>query len=81
MQLPATHPALHSDVPVEPQLVAHAFVEPAQHAKPLSQPLTQSSSRPLQISGGGAQAPHMHVALHAREPVELQLVVQLPIDD
>src|SRR5207245_10004189 len=63
-QAPSVQAAEHARVPVEPQVVVQADVVPAQHANTLSQPMTQSSSRPLQISAGGVQAPHAQAALH-----------------
>jgi len=42
---------------------------------------SQSSSTPfVQFSGGIVQLPQPHVPLHARVPVEPQLVVQLPVE-
>jgi len=39
-----------------------------QQAKPLSQPATQSSSRPLQLSAGGTHESHSHRSLHRFVP-------------
>jgi hypothetical protein len=41
---------------------------------------SQSSSAPLQLSAGGVHVSHVHIELHVREPVEPQLVVQLPVE-
>src|SRR5688500_15732513 len=78
VQTPAqAQPPVHDSVPVVPQLVVQDRVVPAQQANPLSQPETQSSSRPLQVSAGATQDPRTQAALQVREPVEPQLVVQL----
>jgi hypothetical protein len=63
--------------PVEPQMVVQGSVVSRQHSKPSSHVPSQSSSRPLQVSGGVLQ-----VTLQAQEtpqirvPVEPQVVVQ-----
>jgi len=55
-QVPHVQLAPQDRAPVEPQLVVQICVVPAQQVKPLSQPSTQSSSSPLQISPGGEHA-------------------------
>ena len=52
------HEPLQLRVPVEPQVVSHDPVEPAQHADVSSQIVSQSSSVPLHTSTGGVQVPH-----------------------
>jgi hypothetical protein len=72
-------PVVQVPKPVDPQVVVQDVATPAQQANPLSQPLTQSSSRPLHVSAGGVQAepPGMpQVAVQVPEPVEPQVVVQ-----
>jgi hypothetical protein len=77
-QVPHAHELEHTREPVEPQAVVHDPVEPRQHAKPSSHALLQSSSMPLQASGGGEQTPQLHTALHTRAPVVPQLVMHEP---
>jgi hypothetical protein len=66
-------------VPVEPQVVVHEPVVPAQQANPSSQLALQSSSIPLQISAGGEQALQPQALVQVRLPVVPQLVVQDPL--
>jgi hypothetical protein len=69
---------VHVPLPVVPQVVAQDTVAPRMQANPLSTTVSQSSSSPLHVSAGGAHVPHAHEALHVREPVEPQVVVQGP---
>jgi hypothetical protein len=62
-------------VPHQPQLCVS--VAPRQQAQPLSQPETQSSSAPLQVSAGGTHAPQVQLGEQVCVPVELHEVVQL----
>jgi hypothetical protein len=78
-QLPHAQLPEQVRVPVEPQVVIHDPVAPAQHAKPSSQVALQSSSIPLQISAGGEQALQPQEPLHVRVPVVPQLVVHDPL--
>jgi hypothetical protein len=78
VQLPQVHEPLHVREPVLPQLEVQLPAEPCAHMKPLSIATSQSSSRPLQVSAGGVQTPHVHDALQVREPDVPQLDVQLP---
>jgi hypothetical protein len=48
------HDVVQVPVPIVPHDVVHATLAPRTQAKPLSGPLTQSSSTPLQTSAGGA---------------------------
>jgi hypothetical protein len=75
-QEPYMQLALQLRVPVEPQLVVQAPIVPGVHSLDSSTRPSQSSSMPLQPSAGGVQAPNVQLALHVREPVEPQLVVQ-----
>jgi hypothetical protein len=74
------HVGLHVREPVVPQLVMHEPVDPAQHVKISSHIMSQSSSRPLHVSVGGVQVPHVHIDVQVREPVVMQPVAQLPVD-
>lgn len=68
--------------PCEPHVVVHETAAPWQHAKPLSQPLTQSSSLPLHVSAGGVQSPGAgieHCAVQMPVPVDAHAVVQLTV--
>jgi hypothetical protein len=71
---------LHVRLPVVPQPVVQLPLEPPTHAKPSSGVPSQSSSEPLQVSGGGLHAPQAQLDEHAREPVVPQLDVQLPVE-
>jgi hypothetical protein len=66
---------LHVPVPVEPQLVLQGVGCPLQQAYPLSQTVSQSSSAPLQVSGGGAQVPQAHEAVQVAVPLVPQELV------
>ena len=76
VQVPQEHDDEHTLLPVEPHEVVHEPVSFLQQSKPLSQLPSQSSSTPLQVSGGGMQALHMHVDVQLRRPAEPQEVVQ-----
>jgi hypothetical protein len=78
MHAPHAHPALQRREPVDPQLVVQGPVRPAQHAKPSSHAVLQSSSTPLQISGGGAHTLNAHDEPQVRDPIVPQLVMQPP---
>ena len=69
--------ALQVREPVEPQVVVQVPVEDWTQVKPLSGPLRQSSSAPLQNSAGGVQADSQWQSTQAWEPVESQVVVQV----
>jgi len=60
VHVPHVQPAWQVRVPGTPSTV-QLPVLPWQHAKPSSHVPSQSSSTPLQVSAGGAQAPHTHV--------------------
>jgi hypothetical protein len=62
-------------IPGVPQAVVQGVGTPAQQPKPLSQPDTQSSSMPLQVSAGGTQAPGAQPAEQVRVPEEEHEVV------
>jgi hypothetical protein len=64
-----------------PRVLAAAQVSLGSKAssKPSSVAPSQSSSWPLQISGGAMQLPQVHEAVQVLVPVEPQLVVQLPV--
>jgi len=79
LQLPHAHPDEHVLEPVEPQVVVHELVVPAQQPKPSSQVALQSSSTPLQISAGGEQALQPQAPEQVRDPVVPQLVVHEPL--
>jgi hypothetical protein len=71
--------AVHAPLPVEPQVVVQATVEPGTQAESSSVNPSQSSSRPLQPSAGGVQAAgagRVQLAVQVPVPVEPQLVVQ-----
>jgi hypothetical protein len=70
-------PVLQLRVPVVPQLVVQLVLVPGEHSTVSSMRPSQSSSTPLQPSGGGTHAPSVHVASQVRLPVEPQLVMQL----
>jgi len=72
------HAPLHVREPVEPQLVVHDSLEPAQQANVSSQDVSQSSSIPLQASMGGTHAPQSQAGVHVRTPAVPQALVQLP---
>jgi hypothetical protein len=55
--------------PVVPQVVEHAPVAPNTHSKPSSGAPSQSSSSPLHVSDGPAQAPQVQPVPHVRAPV------------
>jgi len=76
LHVPYVHNAPHVCEPVEPQLVVHEPIAPGVHSADSSIEPSQSSSTPLHPSGGGAQLPSVHAALHVRAPVDPQLVVQ-----
>jgi hypothetical protein len=70
----------HAPVPVEPHVVVHEVGMLIAHGKPLSGPLTQSSSRPLQISLGGVQLGGEGMEQddeHVPVPVVPQIVVHI----
>jgi hypothetical protein len=74
------HAAVHVPVPVDPHVVVQLVGPPAQHAKPLSHDVSQSSSAPLQTSPGGVQAAGNgapHAAVHVPVPADPHVVVQL----
>jgi hypothetical protein len=75
VQLPHVQSPAHVRDPVEPHAVAHPSTASLQHAKPLSQPLTQSSSSPLHASSGGVHTPHEQSSAHVRDPVDPHAVV------
>jgi hypothetical protein len=52
---------------------------PAAQVNPSSGTESQSSSRPLQVSAGGAHAPQVQLAPQVRAPVDPQLVVHEPV--
>jgi hypothetical protein len=74
------HAPVQLSEPVDPQLVVQVRLDPAQHANPLSQVPSQSSSAPLQDSPGGLQLPQVQLELQLRVPAVPQPVVQLPTD-
>jgi len=78
-QLPHAQAVLHTREPVVPQDVVHDSVTPLQQANPSSQVPSQSSSAPLHVSEGGAQAVQAQELLQLREPVVPHEVVQLPV--
>ena len=59
-----------------PHSTVQGRVEAAAQANPLSAPPVQSSSSPLQASGGGVQALHVQSLPQVLVPVEAQVVVQ-----
>jgi hypothetical protein len=75
------HEPLQVRVPVEPQPVVQAPEAPRQHSPtPLSQMPSQSSSMPLQVSGGGVQGFQVQNAEQLRVPVDKQTAVHVPVD-
>jgi hypothetical protein len=80
VQEPQTQLAEQSRVPVDRQVVTQEPLVPRQQANPLSQPPTQSSSTPLQVSAGGVQPPQPQPESQVRVPLEPQPVVQEPVD-
>jgi len=74
-QAPSAHAALQVRDPVEPQAVAQALALPWAQAKPSSGAPSQSSSRPLHASAGGAQAPSAQSPSQARAPAVPHAVV------
>jgi hypothetical protein len=66
--------------PLEPHVVVHEPVAPAQQPNPSSHEPLQSSSMPLHVSAGGEHADHAHVGLQVRDPVDPQPVVHDPLD-
>jgi hypothetical protein len=79
VQAPKAHAPLQDCVPVEPQVVEHVALAPAQQPKPSSHSVSQSSSRPLHVSTGGVHALQPHAAPHVWLPVEKQDVVQASV--
>src|SRR5688500_8090102 len=75
LHIPHAHDPEQVRDPVVPQLVMQLPDIPAQHAKPSSQTMLQSSSIPLHISAGGEHALQAQLALQVREPVLPQPVV------
>jgi hypothetical protein len=73
---PSAQAAEHVRVPATPQVLVQAELLPAQHAYPLSQPLAQSSSRPLHVSDGRLHVPQVQNMPHVCEPTEPHVVVQ-----
>ena len=76
---PKVQSGAHVRVPVEPHEVMQVAVSAGVHANPSSTFPSQSSSDPLQVSAGGAQAPHAQLPEQVRDPVEPQTVMQLPL--
>jgi hypothetical protein len=71
---------LHVREPVVPQVVVQLPVRPAQHAKPSSHTVLQSSSTPLQVSAGGEHALYPQLAPHVRDPVVPHVVMHEPLE-
>src|SRR5688500_17511744 len=71
---------MQTAVPEPAPRIPQSVVAPAQQVKPSSQAPSQSSSTPLQASGGGVHDPTVQLALQASVPAELQVVVHEPSD-
>jgi hypothetical protein len=80
LQAVQVHEPLQVRVPVEPQLVVQAPEDPRQHSPTLlSQMPSQSSSMPLQDSGGGVQGFQVQDPEQLRVPVEPQTAAHVPV--
>lgn len=74
-QVPQVHEDEHARVP-DPQVPEQVSVVPCRHMNPLSIAPSQSSSRLLHVSVGGAQVPHVQEGVQVWRPVELHDVEQ-----
>ena len=70
------HAVVHIPVPVVPHVVVQLVEPPAQHVKPSSHNVSQSSSVPLHVSTGGTQAPTTQEPEQVLVPAVPQPVVQ-----
>jgi hypothetical protein len=76
------HELVHAPRPGMPQEAVHDTVCPLTQGKPLSGVASQSSSAPLQVSGGGVQAEGEGIEqllVHVPDPVDPHTVVQATV--